>query len=547
MNRLFGWEILEDRRMMASLTQTDYFHTWAGGIIRSTDVAGVTYHPPSGHLYLSDSEIDELSQFVGHNIFETSLAGDRVFREIASNNNEPTGINYSSFDGFFYVTRDDRPQRGLLRYDDRLNTPLAYVDTSLAVPTATDPEDVTSDPTTGFLYVVDGSGGGRQVLVYDANLSFRYSFSVADRLADAEGIAFEPNLRHLFIVSGVEDDVLEYTVTGSFVARYDLNGFAPALRAPQGMTFAPTSDPTDHPSRLALYIVDGGQDNFPDGGVYEAVLSDPSNGTMSIRDNAGSDDAEEKSLRMSLTSSSLNLVEDKGVQTVGMRFNRINIPRGATISNAHIQFQTDKASNKSTSLVIQGEATDSSTTFLNANGNISSRPRTTASVTWNPPAWNTVGEAGPSQRTPNLSTIVQQIVNRPGWAADNSLALIVTGSGVRNAESFEGRAASAPQLHIDFVPPNTPVAAVAGPGPARLHVAIPEEVENDRLAFRYERRPDDERPGGKAARHHPLRFVDVPSVSRKSNSVPEGPHHGHSASVDATFAEWEQALTAIDW
>ena len=60
----------------------------------------------------------------------------------------------------------------------------------------------------------------------------------------------------------------------------------------------------------------------------------------------------------------------------------------------------------------------------------------------------TVGEAGANQRTSNLSAVLQEIINRPGWASGNALALIITGSGKRTAEAFEG--ARAPVLHIEF-------------------------------------------------------------------------------------------------
>jgi hypothetical protein len=46
--------------------------------------------------------------------------------------------------------------------------------------------------------------------------------------------------------------------------------------------------------------------------------------------------------------------------------------------------------------------------------------------------------------------VVQEIVNRQGWASGNALALILTGSGARVAEAFEGGAARAPVLHIEY-------------------------------------------------------------------------------------------------
>jgi len=161
-----------------------------------------------------------------------------------------------------------------------------------------------------------------------------------------------------------------------------------------------------------------------------------------------SDDAEEKnSGRMKLTSADLEL---QGDQMVGLRFTGLSIPQGATIANAYVQFQADEVHAESTSLTIEGEDVDDATTFSSINENISSRPRTFASVSWSPVPWTTVGAAGSDQRTPNLATIVQEIVDRPGWSSDQSMVLIVTGSGRRVPESYNGGQNGAPRLQVEY-------------------------------------------------------------------------------------------------
>ena len=167
----------------------------------------------------------------------------------------------------------------------------------------------------------------------------------------------------------------------------------------------------------------------------------------------GSDDAEESTTgRVNTRSSDLELTYDRRYQTVGMRFSGTDIPIGATIVNAYIQFQTDETQSTATSLTIQGEDTDNAGPFLRLTGNISSRPRTAAEVLWSPPAWMTVGEAGADQRTPNIASVIQEIVNRPGWSRDNAMVLIITGTGERVAESYDGDAHAAPLLHVEFIP-----------------------------------------------------------------------------------------------
>ena len=195
---------------------------------------------------------------------------------------------------------------------------------------------------------------------------------------------------------------------------------------------------------------------------------------LDIRVAASSDDAEESSSgSVNLTSSDLELIQESSAQTVGMRFNSVAIPVGATIALATIQFKVDETTSTATSLTIQGEATNNAPTFTSSSGNISSRARTSASVAWSPAPWPTTGATGPDQQTPNFAAIVQEVVDQPGWASGNSLVVIITGTGKRVAESFNGDSAGAALLHVEFTtgpPPNTaPVAsAVAITGTAEV-------------------------------------------------------------------------------
>ena len=85
---------------------------------------------------------------------------------------------------------------------------------------------------------------------------------------------------------------------------------------------------------------------------------------------------------------------------VGMRFTGLNIPQGATITSAKIQFVVDETpSGTSTPLTVtfRGDDTDSALTFTSTSGDISNRTLTTASVGWAIPAWPTIGASGPDQ------------------------------------------------------------------------------------------------------------------------------------------------------
>ncbi len=184
------------------------------------------------------------------------------------------------------------------------------------------------------------------------------------------------------------------------------------------------------------------------------VVADEQGGAPTVLEVAttqNADDAEESPAgSVSLTSSDLELVQDgTSIQTVGLRFSGLPIPAGATITSAWVQFEADEISSVATSLTVQGQAADDAAAFTSTSANISSRARTTASVAWSPPPWTIVHERGANQRTPGLSAVIQAIVSRPGWSLGNALALVVTGTGRRTAEAFDGTAP--PVLHVEYV------------------------------------------------------------------------------------------------
>jgi len=136
------------------------------------------------------------------------------------------------------------------------------------------------------------------------------------------------------------------------------------------------------------------------------------------------------------------------LQTVGLRFTGINAPRGAHITNAYVQFQVDEATTAAADLVVRAQASDNAPAFTTTNFNVTSRPTGSASTSWVPAPWSTVGARGAAQRTPNLAPVLQQVVDRAGWSGGGALVLVVTGSGARVAEAFEGT--FAPVLHIEY-------------------------------------------------------------------------------------------------
>ena len=178
-------------------------------------------------------------------------------------------------------------------------------------------------------------------------------------------------------------------------------------------------------------------------------------GTVDVRVSQSSDDAEESaSGSVGLTSSDLELVRTSADQQIGMRFQNITIEQGAIINSAYIEFACDERwHTEATSLTFYGQAHNNALTFSGSSNNISHRVKTGASVTWNiVDQWATTHAR---YQSPDLASIIQEIVDRSGWESGNSLAIIVTGSGKRVAESWNGANGSgdlslAPRLVIDY-------------------------------------------------------------------------------------------------
>jgi hypothetical protein len=200
-------------------------------------------------------------------------------------------------------------------------------------------------------------------------------------------------------------------------------------------------------------ICDDGLDNDCDGASDFPEDANCALSALSITVSADEDDAEERISSdgsVSLKSSDLHLTQDdEWVHVVGIRF-LVAVPRNARILSAHIQFAADETSSVPTSLTIGGEASDHAAAFEKEARNVTSRPRTTEAVGWEPPPW-TMGDSGPDQRTPELTALVQEIVDRPGWVPGNAMVFLISGTGHRTAHAHYGVPSRAPRLELEYV------------------------------------------------------------------------------------------------
>jgi len=142
----------------------------------------------------------------------------------------------------------------------------------------------------------------------------------------------------------------------------------------------------------------------------------------------------------------------------GMRFTNITIPKGSTINVAYIVF-TCRAPNSATAVKsrLRGEDIDDAPTFSDI-ADYNSRDRTSASVDWdNLPAWVVDTE----YTSPDIKTVIQEIIDRAGWASGNDLVMFwddhddrsTHASDVRRrAYTYDDSSSKCPLLHIEYTP-----------------------------------------------------------------------------------------------
>jgi hypothetical protein len=198
--------------------------------------------------------------------------------------------------------------------------------------------------------------------------------------------------------------------------------------------------------------------------------------TLSLTDApaASADDAEEiggsSGGAVLLAGQVLDLTTDPNTgnpQVIGLRFPNLGLPRDAVIVSAQVQFTVSEATSDATHLTFHGEAADDAAAYTATNGDVSGRGLTAASVDWAVPAWTTAGEAGAAELTPDLGPLLQEIVARPGWAPGHAAAIVISGTGLRRAVSFDADPQGAPKLLVQYLEPSIAV---------DLHVCVPDAL-----------------------------------------------------------------------
>jgi len=204
-----------------------------------------------------------------------------------------------------------------------------------------------------------------------------------------------------------------------------------------------------------------------DAAIYDSSLDqnslykysgDPS--TIDIPVSASSDDAQEKISDGTVTTNVaplyLSYLNASNIFYTGLRFQNVGVPQGAEIISAYLEFQASTTGSLDGAInnVIAAVATDDASTFTTTGYSISSLTTTTAYVTWRwPYTWTT----GALYRTNDISPVVREIINRPGWSSGNDMAFRinpdVSNTVTRAAKSYDSApwtSTTSPRLYIKF-------------------------------------------------------------------------------------------------
>jgi len=176
-----------------------------------------------------------------------------------------------------------------------------------------------------------------------------------------------------------------------------------------------------------------GQPNNNNGGCGQKVVQ------KRYRITDGNDDVEQQlsdNNYMYCTSSDLEMTKDGSIsQVIGMRFKNIDISPQDTIVDAYLEMKAKVAATTTTNLVIQGERNVNGDVLCNQALILTNRPHTIAQVAWpNVPHW----KKNQVYQSPDISPIVKEVVGLGGWNSGNPMTFFVSGSGMRNAISYNG-------------------------------------------------------------------------------------------------------------
>lgn len=166
----------------------------------------------------------------------------------------------------------------------------------------------------------------------------------------------------------------------------------------------------------------------------------------------GDDDANESPAgTVNLSHATTILMDGLAGYWAALRFTGVSVPAGSAVTAATLVVTTYTTVHDSADMDIYAEDADNSAALAATSTNISARTLTTAKVTW------TSANMGTGAKSPgDLSALIQEVFDRPGWVSGNALTLILDALSTGNDfyfRPYEYSPTEAAALSITYTPP----------------------------------------------------------------------------------------------
>jgi hypothetical protein len=169
-------------------------------------------------------------------------------------------------------------------------------------------------------------------------------------------------------------------------------------------------------------------------------------GSLDVDVSSNADDSWEDGGSMKNGDAKVELGEDGGADRwAGFRFQSITIPRGANITSAYLEIESDSdVSGSGSSVTLYADDRSDPPNFTSQD--ITSRTVTSASNTWTFSDWTN----GNRYQSPDISSIIQELVDDNSGLSNDEIAILLdaTGSAKREGKTYESGSSNAANLVV---------------------------------------------------------------------------------------------------